>query len=174
MDDNSYVDTLHAISRTSYAWWKCSTHSNDDNSGTNRDLDLDLIQASVSAVEKGGGRVNMILSDVDSRDAYVALLLADKRYVNTLSLDGGWSAVEYSSGSPIPWVADVDCEPNTVYFIDTNHLQIMQMSSWDWMDKDGSVLSRVADSDAYEAVLYWYADLVTDRPRAHSFLRDVE
>ena len=41
-------------------------------------------------------------------------------------------------------------------------------------DKDGAVLSRVADSYAYEAVLYWYADLASDRPRAHSFLRDVQ
>ncbi len=168
------MDTLHNISRTSYAWWKCSTHSSDDNSGSNRDIDLDLIQASVSAVEKNGGMVNMILSDVDIRDAYVALLVADKRYVNTLALDGGWSAVEYSSGKPIPWVADVDCGPNTVYFIDTNHLSIMQMSSWDFMDKDGSVLSRVANSDSYEAVLYWYSELATDKPRAHSFLRDVQ
>jgi hypothetical protein len=174
VDDATYVTTLHNLSRSTYAWWKCSTHSSDDNSGTNRDLDLDLIQASISAVEKNGGTTNMILSNVDIRDAYIALLLADKRFVNTLSLDGGWSGVEYSSGKPIPWVADTDCPPNTVFFIDLDHLYIMQMSGWDWMDRDGAVLSRVADSDAYEAVLYWYADLATDKPRAHSFLRDVE
>jgi len=40
--------------------------------------------------------------------------------------------------------------------------------------RDGAVLSRVSGSDAYEAVLYWYADLVTDRPRSFSFLRDVQ
>ena len=63
--------------------------------------------------------------------------------------------------------------PNTVYFIDLEHLELMQMGGWNWMDKDGAVLNRVASSDAYEAVLYWYADLVSDRPRAHAFLRDV-
>lgn len=170
VDDNTYVDTLHNLSRTSYAWWKCSTFTNDDNSGVNRDLSLDLVQEAVTAVEKNGGTVGMILSDHGLRDAYAALLVADKRFVNTLDLDGGWKALEYSG---IPWVADVDCMPNTVFFVDLNHLFIMQMSSWDWMDRDGAVLSRVADTDAYEAVLYWYADFVTDRPIAHSFLRDV-
>jgi hypothetical protein len=171
IDDATYVTTLHNLSRSSYAWWKCSTHSNDDNSGTNRDMTLDLIQDSMTAVEKNGGKVNLILSDHALRDAYASLVREDKRYVNTLQLDGGFMGLEYSG---IPWVPDKDCPPNTVFFVDTEHLQIMQMGDWNWMDRDGAVLSRVANTDAYEAVIYWYADLTTDRPKAHSFLRDVE
>ena len=170
VDDANYVTTLHNIDRSSYAWWKCSTHSDDDNGGTNRDLTLDLIQASVSAVESQGGKVDLILSDHDIRDAFASLLVADKRF-NTLELDGGWKALDYSGTG---WVADADCPPNTVFFIDLDHLQVMQTSDWDWMDEDGAVLSRVSGSDAYEAVLYWYADLTTDRSKAHSFLRDVQ
>jgi hypothetical protein len=113
----------------------------------------------------------LIISDHSLRDAYAALVVADKRYVNTMKLDGGFSALEYNG---LPWVADADCPANTVFFVDTNHLEIMQMSDWSWMDRDGAVLSRVADADAYEAVLYWYADLTSDSPKAHSFLRDVQ
>lgn len=171
VDDATYVTTLHNLSRSTYAWWKCATHSDDDNSGTNRDLTKDLMQASITAVEKLGGEVDMILCDHDLRDSYAALEWADKRHVNTMKIDGGWTALEFNS---LPIVADVDCPPNTMFFIDTKHLQIMQMGDWDWMDKDGAVLSRVSGSDAYEAVVYWYADLVTDRPRSHSFLRDVQ
>lgn len=171
IDDGTYVVTLHNLSRTSYAWWKASTHANDDNSGTNRDMTLPLIQASFTAVEKKGGKVGLILSDFDTRDAYAALVIADKRFVNTLDLDGGFKGLDYNG---VGWVADVDCMPNTVYFIDLAHLEIMQMSSWSWMDRDGSVLSRVSDADAYEAVLFWYADLTSDKPSAHSFLRDVQ
>ena len=171
IDDGTYVDTLQNISRTSYSYWKCSTSSTDDNSGTARDITLDLIQAQISAVEVNGGKTDLIISDHSLRDAYVALLVADKRFVNTMSLDGGFTAVKYNE---IPWVADSDCPANTVFFIDTSHLQIMQMSDWSWMDRDGAILSRISGSDAYEAVLYWYADLVTDRPRAHAFLRDVQ
>jgi len=176
VDDATYVTTLHNIDRSSYVWWNCSTFSNDDNSGTNRDLTLDLIQEAITAVEKNGGEVNMILSSHDLRDTYVSLVTADKRFVNTLTLDGGWKALEYSSGGngAIPWVADVDCPPNTIFFIDTKHLRIMEMSDWDWMQEDGAILSRVSGSDAYEAALFWYSELATDRPRAHSFLRDVQ
>lgn len=171
VDDSTYVTTLHNLSRSSYAWWKCSTHSTDDNSGTNRDLTTDLMQASVTAVEKNGGRVNLILCDHSLRDAYVGLLTPDKRYVDTMELDGGFKAIAFNG---IPLVPDSDCPPNTMFFVDTDHLFIMQMGDWDWMDKDGSVLSRVSGSDAYEAAVYWYADLATDRPQAHSFLRDVQ
>lgn len=175
VDDATYVTTLHGLSRTTYPWWKCTTYSADDNSGTLRDLSLTLIQNAITAVEKNGDSVNMIISGPDLRDSYVALLVSDKRYVNTLSLDGGWRAIEYSSGgSAIPWVADPDCQPNTIFFINTERLQLMQMSDFSWMDRDGAVLSRVANSDAYEAVMYWYSDLATDRPRSHTFLRDVQ
>jgi hypothetical protein len=171
VDDGTYLVTLHGLSRDSYAWWKCSTSTTDSNAGTNRDLDLDLIQAQVTAVEKNGGKVGMIISDHDIRDAYAALVVADKRFVNTLTLDGGFKALEYNG---IPWVAEVDCQPNTVFFLDMEHLFLMQMGDWKWMDRDGAVLSRVSGSDAYEAAIVWYADLATDRPKAHAFLRDVQ
>ena len=171
VDDGEYVTTLHNISRTTYPYWNCATNSTDSNAGTLRDMSLDLIQASLTSVESRGGKTNLIISDHAMRDAYAALVVADKRYVDTMDLDGGFKALEYNG---IPWVPDADCPNNTVFFIDTDHLQLMQMSDWSWMDRDGSVLSRVADADAYEAVLYWYADLATDKPSAHAFLRDVQ
>lgn len=170
IDDSTYVTELHGLSRTSYPWWKCTTYATDDNGGTLRDISSDILQAAVTAVEKNGGKVKMILSGHDVRDSYAATLTADKRFVNTLTLDGGWKALEYNG---IPWVVDRDCPPNTVFFIDLDHLFLMEMSAIDWMDKDGAVLSRVANSDAYEAALVYYADLATDRPRSFAFARDV-
>lgn len=170
IDDGTYVTTLHNINRTTSPYWNCSTSATDSNAGTLRDMTLELIQSQVTAVEANGGKTTLIISDHAMRDAYAALVVADKRFVNTMKLDGGFMALEYNG---IPWVADADCSPNTVYFIDTDHLEIMQMSDWSWMDRDGAILSRVSGADAYEAVLYWYADLTTDKPRAHSFLRDV-
>jgi len=170
VDDATYVDIFEGITRSSSPYWKCSTNSDDDNSGTNRDLTLALMQSSLTSVEKNGGKTDLIVTTPELRDAYADLLVADKRYPNTLNLDGGFKALEYSQ---IPLVSDPDATENNMYFLDTSHLQIMQTADWDWMNKDGSVLNRVSDKDAYEAVLFWYADLTTDRPRAHAFLRDV-
>lgn len=171
IDDGTYVTTLENLSRTTYPHWNCSVNSTDSNAGTLRDITEELVQASLTSVEANGGKTNLIISDFAIRDAIVALIMSDKRYVNTTKLEGGFTAFDYNG---IQWVADGDCPANTVFFIDTDHLQIMQMSDWSWMDRDGAVLSRVADADAYEAVLYWYADLTTDKPKAHAFLRDVQ
>lgn len=156
VDDATYVDTLHNLARGSYAWWKCSTFTNDDNSGTNRDLSLDLIQEAITAVEKNGDNVNLIVSSPEMRDAYAALLVADKRFVNTLDLDGGFKALEYSG---IPWVADSDCQPNTVFFLNTDRLFIMQMGDWDWMDEIKrncplKIVLFAGTSDEYEGANY--------------------
>lgn len=171
VDDQSYVTTLHNINRSNNAWWDCSTFSNDDNSGTNRDLTLPLMQQGLTAVEKNGGKTDLILATHDLRDSYAELVIADKRHVNSMELDGGFTGLEYNG---IPLVPDVDCPPNTMFFLDLDHLFRMQMSDFDWMDKDGAILNRVANTDAYEAVLYLYADMATDKPRAFSFLRDVK
>jgi len=171
IDDGTYVLTLHNITRSTAPYWDCSTSSTDSNGGTLRDITWDLIQAQITAVEANGGKTNLIISDHSIRDAYASLVVSDKRFVNTMKLDGGFTALEYNG---LPWVADADCPANTVFFVDTDHLELMQMSDWSWMDRDGAVLSRVSGEDAYEAVLYWYADLATDKPRAHSFLRDVQ
>ena len=171
VDDGTYVTTLHNLSRTDNSWWKCSTSTNDSNAGTNRDLTLSLMQDAVTAVEQEGGKVDLILLDHATRDAYAALVIADKRFVNTLKLDGGFTALEFNG---IPVMADSYMPNNTIFFLDTSHLEIMQMGDWNWMDRDGAVLSRVADADAYEAVIFWYADFTSDKPSAHSFLRDVE
>ena len=132
VDDASYLTTLHNLSRDDYEWWKCATHSTDDGSGTNRDLTLDLMQASLTAAEKNGATTDLILTTYELRDAYAAILVADKRFVNTMDLDGGFKGLEYNG---IPLVADADCPPNTMFFLDTSHLFLMQMSDWDWMDK---------------------------------------
>ena len=171
IDDATYCTTLHNLSRSSYAWWKCSTFADDDNSGSNRDLTIPLMQSMSTAVEKNGGNTQAYLASLEVRDAYAAELVSDKRYVNTMKLDGGWTGIEYN-GKPV--IADSDMLPNTLFAVDFDHLFLMEMADFDWMDKDGAVLSRVSGYDAYEAVLRLYAEFTTDRPRSFGFLRDVQ
>lgn len=171
VDDGTYLDTLHNLSRTTYPWWKCTTFTNDDNGGSLRSVTRALMQEAVSAVEKNGGNVGLIVTTYELRDSYIAEIIADKRHVNTMKLDGGWTGVEFNG---LAVVADPDCTPNTMYFLDLDHLFIMQMADFDWMDEDGSILTKVSGKDSYEAILFHYAEFATDRARAHTFLRDVE
>jgi hypothetical protein len=47
------------------------------------------------------------------------------------------------------------------------------MSDWEFMDDDGAILNRVANTDAYEATLYIYSELATDARNAHAAVRDL-
>jgi hypothetical protein len=41
------------------------------------------------------------------------------------------------------------------------------------MDEDGAILSRVSGYDKYQAVLFKYANLATDRRNAHALIFDL-
>jgi len=63
---------------------------------------------------------------------------------------------------------DNDCPAATAFFLNTNHLCQHQMgNSWAFMDRDGSTLKYVTGFDQYEAVIYNYHELTTDRRNAH-------
>lgn len=46
-----------------------------------------------------------------------------------------------------------------LYQLASKDFKLYQMSEFDWLDKDGAVMSRVPNKAAYEATLYKYADL---------------
>lgn len=171
VDDATYVTTLQGISRTDYTWFKGNVL---DNNGTNRALTLDLMQQSSDEAEKEGGRVSLIVSNYELRRKYADLLVADKRFVNKLTLDGGFSALEYSAGGePLPFVVDRHSLDNTLMFLDESSLAIYRASDFDWMDSDGAILSRVSGLDAYEAILYVYQNLGCSACNHNTVLRDV-
>lgn len=171
IDDATYVTTLQGVSRTTYPWFKANVL---DNSGTNRDLTLDLMQQSSDEAEKDGGKISLVVANYELRRKYADLLVHDKRFVNKLSLDGGFSALEYSAGGdPIPFVVDRHSRDNTIFFTDESSLAIYRASDFDWMDKDGAILSRVSGYDAYEAILYVYMNPGCTACNHNTVLRDI-
>ena len=53
-------------------------------------------------------------------------------------------------------------------------MAIFEQSDFDWMSKDGSILSRVSNSDSYEAVLFLYAQLGVYARNQNGRLADIE
>lgn len=157
IDDSGHLDTLQGITRSTSgnAYWKSSVV--DYGSASNpAALQESYLQEAVTLSEKNDGDVSFILTTYGIRDSYAAMLQSDKRFVNTVDLNGGFKAIDFN-GHPI--VPDKDTTPYTAYIVDKSTLELYEMSPITWGDEDGSVLSRVADYDAYEAFLYWYANL---------------
>ena len=109
------------------------------------------------------------------RRAYQALLTNTKQLVNTQKLQGGYEAISYLGGSHgvIPIIAEKDAPANKIFVVDEDELAIFRLADFDWMQEDGSILSRVSGVDAYEAVLYVYQELGTSMRNAHVLLSDI-
>ena len=89
---------------------------------------------------------------------------AVRRYANTMTLDGGFQALEYNG---IPLVADVDATPGHIFFVHEPSLAIFRNEDFFWLDRDGKVLHRLEDKDAYQATLACYFEFGTYRRNAH-------
>jgi len=132
--------------------------------------ELALQQALDTAEEVGNAAITAIYCDYRSRRQYENLGFADKRFVNTVTYDGGYTTVTFNDK---PLIADKDCSPGVYYFIDESALMWATLSDWFWLDKDGAILSRLDDSDQYQATLAQYCEFVTTRRNAHALIHDI-
>ncbi len=164
--------TLHNVSATTEPSWASVENGN---SGTNRSLTESLMAKVVMDIHLAGGEDPDIgIGSPGVYRAYANLLTSLKRYTNTRDLKGGWSGLDFAAGvKPIPITSDRDCPNHQLFFLNTKYLTEFQMSDWEWMEEDGAVLSRVANTDAYEAILFKYHELATEKRNAHGKIVDL-
>jgi hypothetical protein len=167
-------DPLQGLAVGSYSWWKAlvDTHASGRYAGQ-RPLTFELMQKMFDKVEKKAGKdygPDMILTTHAIRREYLKLCQAERRMVNTMSLDGGFTAIDYNG---VPFTVDDDAIDGEIYFLTMKDLALFRMSDYDWMSKDGAILSRVSDKDAYDAILYRYCELGCKRRNAQGVLCDI-
>jgi hypothetical protein len=166
---------LHGIDATAAGneFWRAQKFTGST-PGTAEALTMERMQEPLSAVQVNSdfsdSDVKFLLSNVWVRDKYKSLLYDQKRFVNNMKVDGGFTGVEFNG---LPLVVDTQCQRNRIYYIVPDTLKIFRTQDFDWMDKDGSVLNRVANTDAYEAVLFHYGDLACVTRNANAILLDI-
>ena len=153
--------TLYGINRDEHPWLNSNVFA------VNGAIAETRIQAGIDEVEtKSGSETNFLLCSKGVARAYQNLQTAMKQHVNTLDLKGGWTGLSYAGGKkPIPLVSDKYVLPNRLYGLDLNDWKMYQMADWNWLDRDGSMLTRVANKPVWEATLVKYCDLGCQRPR---------
>jgi hypothetical protein len=167
-------DPLQTLAVATYNFWKANVDSTTTRYGAQRALTFNLMQKMFDKCEEKAGKdygPNVIFTTRAIRREYLDLCQADRRSVNTMSLDGGWKALEYNG---IGLMVDTDAIDGEMYFLTTKDLGIYRMSDYDWMTKDGAVLSRITGYDAYEAVLYRYAEFGCRRRNSQGVLADLD
>ncbi len=148
---------LHGIVVSGNTWWQSQIVGDDT---AMQDLRFANMQRVISKIAQNSDfdkdDIEFAMASYFMVDKYYELAANERRAVNVMQLDGGYEGVEFSG---IPIVGDPQCKHNRIYFIVPEALKICRMADFDWMDEDGSVMSRVADTDAYEATLFHYGDL---------------
>ena len=123
------------------------------------------------ATRRGGAKIDFVGSDFDSERYYNKLLVADKRFVNTVTGkvkgDGTFSDKEksYLEFAGVPWIADPDA-PTRVFMIDSKTFKKYVLSELEWADETGSYMIAQTSADAFEARLRLFANLFPEKPSA--------
>jgi hypothetical protein len=164
---------LHEIDPEDYPIWK-ATEKTLGTVGTPGTLtELHLINL-VQSVDRKGGDVDVMLASPGVYNAYWNLLQGFRQFTNTASLTGGQRSFTFEAlGKPIRFVSDYAAPKGTLYALSSKEIVLNRKKDWSWMDRDGSMWSRVADTDAYEARYFQYSQLGTYRRNAHAVLSNI-
>lgn len=153
-------DPLQGLAVGTYAWFKAQvdSHASGRYAGQ-RAISFDLMQRMFDKIEIKAGKdvgPSIIMTAHAVRREVLELHRIERRAVNTLHLSGGFTGIDYNG---VPIVVDADAIDGEMYFLTLADLAVYRMSDYEWMDKDGALLSRISGYDAYEAVLFRYAEL---------------
>ncbi len=123
-------------------------------------ISFQLIQQALSELATNSdfteADLKLWLMNYPVRNKFVQLCTDERAFFNVMKIDGGFEAVEYNGK---PFVPDPQAKRETMFGIVPETMKIYRSGDFDWMDKDGAVLSRVSGEDAYEATLFHYGDL---------------
>ena len=163
--DSTKTD-LYGLSKTEHPWLKPYVK---EKAG---EIDELAIQTALDAIEERSGKsVNFIICSWGVRRALQKLFAQNKRFVETMELEGGFKAMSYNG---IPIVADRFCPAGTMYLLNTNDFTLHQLCDWQWLsDDDGRVLKQVPGKPVYTATLVKYADLICSQPNGQGCISGI-
>ena len=168
LDDIMNATVLYTVDRTTKKWFKPSSVAFGVSPTAFDSLKL---QKAIDTIEKRiGEKPNFIACDDGVQRAYIDEQTTYKRNIEPMEVDGGYKLVTYSG---IPISVEKYMPANTLYLLNTKWIKLSRIEPWDWMDADGSILSRIKDKAAYEATLVMYGDLICMKPAANGVCTNI-
>lgn len=166
------TSTIYTVDRSAYPAYQGNVINRG---GAQFTLDA-LQQAWNEGLRRGGsanGKYSAIYSDFDSQRYYQKLLLADKRFVNSMKGDGGFaSATEtYLEFNGLPWIADPEA-PQRVFILPVDCFEIHVLEEMTVAEETGSSMLAVPGVDAFEVRLRYFANMFNKQPSACAVVRN--
>lgn len=142
------------------------------NSGTAVPFNEVMLQKAIDGVRQlSNGRPKYMLTTYGIRRQFAAGMISQKRYPAVLDFKGGFRAVSYDD---IPMIVDKDCTRGRIYGIDPTSMAIIKENDWGFLDKDGRVLQKVPDYNAYEFNIGVDQQLVCIQRNTNFQIRDIQ
>jgi hypothetical protein len=165
VDDATYVATFHGISRGTYPIMRSPVIPAVGG------LSLDVLQRAFDLSEQlGSAKISSMWCHHSVRRAYLALLEADRRYIGTnlMNPDGGTKAVKGKDigFGDVPVKVAAMAPYGILWGLDKRFLVRYVNTEGEWMNEDGSILSRVNGVDAFEGTYRLFENNHNDRPNA--------
>ena len=86
------------------------------------------------------------------------------QFVNTEEMKGGFESISFSTGAGRVRMSGDRLHPRgKVLFTPKRHVKLFSPGDWDFLAKDGQAVKWVQEKDAFQSVLYRYANMGTDR-----------
>lgn len=167
VDDGGRVATLQTIARSTNPWWKAYLDTTAEALAV-----ADMQTAYHKALKYAGKKGEFaIITGQTLYEKYGTLLTATQTRVNTdYEFSGGWKGLSFMGGKAGVYL-DFDCPEGEMYFIDRNSLTTVQLTPVGWMPGTNGVLTKVAGSTLWEAVLRFYGNLAVKKVRSNAALR---
>lgn len=162
------TSTVFSIDRATYLQTQGNVvyvTSDGTSSGTAQPLALAYLQQAEDAAQRRGGNgINCLYSDFASRNYYQKLLQADKRYVNSMKGDGGFSDLNknYLEWNGKAWIPDKDC-PTRIFLLPDKNIEKYVLAEMEFASETGSMYIAAAENDALEVRIRFFANLFNAR-----------
>lgn len=158
--------TLYGLDRSSYSWLIPQIFT-----GVGAISDKAIMKAMLQVKNYTNGNIDFIAAAPDVYLEYGDYLEATKRNVNTMKLEGGFTALIVAG---IPMVDDKNIKSGKMELLDTSQWTFHQLADWDWMqDQNGSILKQVAGYPKWTATLRKYGEVICDHPAAQAELSGI-
>lgn len=173
---SSGVTDLGSNDRDSLAAWQAQSLFN---SGTLRPLTIDLLSEAEDKVdtESNAEPLSCWFTNHAIRRKYANLLTPDRRYQGAsgkpMEYDGGYRK-EQLSFNDVPFKVDKMAPRYRIFGFPKSAIVMFKMLEWDWMDKDGAILARESNKDAYEATLKTYRQMGSGNPNTTVVIGDID
>lgn len=157
--------TLYGIDRSTNKWM------NPNLEAVGGEITEIVMQKAIDdADENLGSEIDFIMCNNGVARGFQLNQLSYKKNIKTMTIAGGYKSMAYND---IPIARDKYHTDNAMTFIHKADFSLMRMGDWDWMQRDGSIFSRITNKDAYEATIYMYGDIGCKRVGGQSMLTGI-